>query len=120
MKAWTYILALWSTTAAFLLPFIAAAAACNPDTQFCGFSRFSNLKDFIISSLKVVVTISLPVIVFFIVLSGLYFVMARGNPEQLKKAKMNFVYVIAGTALILGAWVLATILGATFLQIVGG
>lgn len=119
MKIWKYGAWLSLTMTAYILP-LAAAAACNPNTQFCGFSRYDNIKDFIVSALKVFVTLSLPVIVFFIVLSGLYFVMARGNPEQLKKAKMNFVYVIAGTALILGAWVLATLLGATFLQIAGG
>jgi hypothetical protein len=37
----------------------------------------------------------------------------------LTTAKKNFVYVIIGAALVLGAWVLSTLLGATVSQLIG-
>jgi hypothetical protein len=61
-----------------------------------------------------------PVITVFIVYAGFLFVSARGNTETIKKAKENFMYVILGAALILGAWVLATLIGGTVSQLLGG
>ena len=48
--------------------------------------------------------IALPFIVVFFIWSGLSFILARGNPEGIKKAKNMFLYTIIGTLLILGAW----------------
>ena len=44
----------------------------------------------------------------------------RGNEAQLDKAKKNFFYVIIGAILILGAWVLATLIASTATQVLGG
>jgi len=46
-------------------------------------------------------------------------VLARGNSSKLDEAKKNFVYVIIGALLILGAWVIATLIGGTVTQLVG-
>lgn len=87
---------------------------CNPLN-----SNFSTIPAFIAGALKVLVIVALPIITLFIVISGFMFVMARGNPGALEKAKMNFVYVIIGALLILGAWVIATLIGGTVTQLVG-
>ena len=79
----------------------------------------NNIQDFIAAFLKAVVEISLPILTLFIVYAGFLFVTARGNPEKLNKAKMNFLYVIIGAILILGAWVLATLISATATQVLG-
>lgn len=79
-----------------------------------------SLQDFIAAFLKAVVEISLPILTLFIVYAGFKFVFARGNPGELEKAKMNFLWVILGAILILGAWVLATLISSTATQVLGG
>lgn len=59
------------------------------------------------------VKIAIPILVLFMVYSGFKFVEAQGNEEKLKKAKQNFLYVIIGAVLILGAWTIATALRGT-------
>lgn len=59
------------------------------------------------------VKIALPILVLFIIYSGFKFVEARGNEKKLADAKQNFLYVIIGGALILGAWVIATAIRGT-------
>ncbi len=51
--------------------------------------------------------IGIPIAAIFIIYSGLLFVTARGSEEQLKKAKTNFMWAMIGTAILLGAWVIA-------------
>jgi len=80
---------------------------------------FSTIPAFIAGALKVLVIVALPIITLFIVISGFMFVLARGNSSKLEEAKKNFVYVIIGALLILGAWVIATLIGGTVTQLVG-
>ena len=87
---------------------------CNPLN-----SNFSTIPAFIAGALKVLVMVALPIITLFLVISGFMFVLARGNSSKLEEAKKNFVYVIIGALLILGAWVIATLIGGTVTQLVG-
>src|ERR1700722_18323109 len=70
---------------------------------------FPNITAFVSGALQIIVLIALPVIGFFIVLAGFNFIMAQGNPGKIETAKKNFMYVIIGAGLVLGAWVLATL-----------
>jgi len=81
--------------------------------------RFNDIQSFVAGALKALVVVSLPIITLFIVISGFMFVAALGKPDKLSKAKENFVYVMIGALLILGAWVLATLIGGTVSQVVG-
>ncbi len=63
--------------------------------------------------LNVVTQILFPVAVLFIVYSGFLFVMARGNSDKLGEAKSNFLWVVIGVALLLGAFALATLIKGT-------
>lgn len=65
------------------------------------------------------VEVGLPVVALFLLIAGYQFVSAGGNSEQLGKAKENFKWVIIGAVLILGAWVIATMIGNTVTQIIG-
>lgn len=76
------------------------------------------VSDFVALVLKVMVMIALPIITLFIVYSGFLFVSAQGNQEKLGDAKRNLLYVLIGSILILGAWVIATLIGGTVSQIV--
>lgn len=81
--------------------------------------RFSSLEKFIEGVLQAVVMIALPVIVAFIVYAGFKYIFARGNVSKIGEAHKNFTYVVIGTILILGAWVLATLIGGTVTQLLG-
>ncbi|MDO8482124.1 MAG: hypothetical protein Q7S75_03520 [bacterium] len=80
---------------------------------------FSTIPDFIAGVLKVVVIIALPIIALFIVVAGFRFIFAQGKEGALTEAKKNFMYVVIGALLIMGAWVLATLIAGTVTQLVG-
>ena len=61
----------------------------------------------------VIFKIGVPIAALFIIYSGLMFVTARGSEEQLKKAKMTFMWTIVGTAVLLGAKVIAMVIKET-------
>lgn len=82
-------------------------------------SNFSSVPAFIAGALKALALIALPIITLFLVISGFLFVTAQGNQQKLETAKKNFFYVIIGALLILGAWILATLIAGTVNQIVG-
>lgn len=63
--------------------------------------------------LDIALAVGIPVAVFFLVWAGFMFIFARGNEEKLRTAKRNFMYVILGIVLFLGAWTFATIVAAT-------
>lgn len=83
-------------------------------------SNFSTIPAFIAATLKILVMVALPIISLFIVYSGFLFLTAQGNEGKLSKAKENFVYVVLGALIILGAWAIATLLSGTVNQLTGG
>ncbi len=109
---------------AFLLVGLAAIAQaqaqnCTAGT-LCNYLNpaFSTIPGFISGALKVLVIVALPIITLFFVYSGFLFIKAQGNDGELTTAKKNFVYVVLGSLLILGAWVIATLIGGTVSQLV--
>ena len=78
---------------------------------------FNSIGEFVAAALQALVLIALPIVGFFILLSGFMFISARGNKEQLATAKKNFMWVIAGAILILGAWALAQLIEGTVAQL---
>ena len=115
---WNFI-AIFSSFLVLFLASVADAADCGAGLCNPLNSNFSTIPAFIAGALKVLVIVALPIIALFIVVSGFMFVFARGNESALTKAKENFVYVIIGALLILGAWVIATLIGGTVTQLVG-
>ena len=83
-------------------------------------SDFDSIPKFIAGALRLVVVVGLPIISLLIVYAGFLFLLARGNPEQLNAAKRNLLYVIIGSILLLGAWVIATLIGGTVSQLTNG
>jgi hypothetical protein len=73
----------------------------------------SSLSDFVAVVLGIILKIAIPVVSAFIIWSGLMFVLARGNAEKLEKAKARFLYTLIGTGILLGAWMIATVIKAT-------
>jgi len=73
----------------------------------------SSFYGLILKIADIVFLIGVPIAVIFIIYSGLLFVTARGNEEKLKTAKRTFWWAILGTAILLGAKVLALAIEAT-------
>lgn len=110
---------LCTTSVSAVLLFAATVAHAQGGLQNPLNSNFSTIPAFIAGALKVLVMVALPIITLFLVVAGFMFVFARGNSSKLEEAKKNFVYVIIGALLILGAWVIATLIGGTVTQLVG-
>jgi hypothetical protein len=62
---------------------------------------------------NVILTLGTPIAVLFLVYAGFRFIVARGNPGELQKARTNLVHVILGIAIFLGAWILGQIIAST-------
>jgi hypothetical protein len=74
---------------------------------------FESLCGFLKAVFNAAVTIGIPIAVLFIVWAGFLFVLARGRPDALQRAKTNAMYVVIGLAVFLGAWFLSQIIAAT-------
>lgn len=78
----------------------------------------SNLPAFVQSLLGIIIKAGIPIIVLAIVYTGFRFVEARGNPNKLQEARTLLLWTIIGTAIVLGAWTIATILTNTINAII--
>ncbi len=114
-----YLIRYYAVAATFL---IGSARAFADETGKIGNPldpSISTIPKLVGAAMKVLVMVSLPIIALFIVYSGFLFILARGNESKLTEAKNNFLYVIIGTILILGAWVFANMLAGTIGQLTG-
>ena len=75
--------------------------------------KHDKIEDFLYALLGFVIQIGYIVAVFFIILSGFYFVMAQGNDTKLEKAKEMLLWTVIGTAILIGAQVIATVIKTT-------
>ena len=85
----------------------------NGEFVLCNPLGVKNFCDLVKSLLNIVLAIGVPIAVLFLVWSGFRFILARGNPTELALARKNFMFVIVGIAIFLGAWTLATVISAT-------
>lgn len=67
--------------------------------------------------LKAAIAIGIPIAVLFIVWAGFKFILARGSPGELSEARSNFINVIIGIAIFLGASLIAQVIIATLHQL---
>ena len=107
------------TATAFLMLLAVLPAYAADGIQSPLKPEVSSIPGFIEAALKALVMIALPILTLFIVYSGFKFISAQGNSSKLEEAKKNFLYVIIGALLILGAWVVATLVGGTINQLTG-
>ena len=63
----------------------------------------SSVGDVVCSIAILLAKVGVPIAVVFLLWAGLLFVTARGNEEQLKKAKNAFFWTVVGVALLVGA-----------------
>lgn len=79
--------------------------------------KFNSISGFISALLSAVIAIGIPIAVLFVVYAGFKFVMAQGNPEELKSARSNLVWTLVGIGIFLGASLLAEIIRQTLVSI---
>ena len=79
---------------------------CNPLKT----DSFTSLME---SISQLAVQIGIPIAALFIIYSGLKLVMARGNEEDIKKAKTGLTWAIIGSGILIGAWTIMKILQST-------
>lgn len=109
MNKITYFFSLFA-----LVPQITFAAIEKLDNPTPG---ITTLYDFVKEILTIIVKIGIPIATIFIIWSGFLFLTAQGDEAQLKKAKHSFVWACVGTAVLLGAWLLATAIKGTVDQL---
>ena len=63
---------------------------------------------FVTAITDIIIQIGIPLAAVFIIWSGFLFVTARGDEKKLTAAKTTLVWTLIGTAIIVGAKVLAT------------
>ena len=83
-------------------------------------NKVNNLPAFIYMILGIVFQIGVVVAVLFLMYVGFMFVTARGDTAKLETARTAFLYTVIGIALLLGAELIASIIGSTVNQVSTG
>jgi hypothetical protein len=83
-------------------------------------TSFRSICGLIKALLNAVLTLGVPIAVFFLIWAGFKFVVARGSPDGIKKARTNIVNVFIGIAIFLGAWFLGQVIANTLNSVTGG
>ncbi len=95
----------------FLPIFFTSAQLKNPVAA-------DSIEQLLVKIIDAAIVILMPFVVLAIIYSGFMFLIARGNKEALSKAKTNFVWVVIGVAVLLGAKIISAMLQSTVGQIV--
>lgn len=97
-----------------LFAFAACQTTTNPGStlsvQLQNPLKVCSIQDLLVDIINIVMVLMIPIIVFYIIYSGLKYVMARGNASQVEEASQSLFYAILGGVLVLGAFALANII----------
>jgi hypothetical protein len=77
----------------------------------------NTFQELVEALLEIVVAIGTPIAILAIIYSGFLFVKARGNSEELVKAKTALMWTIVGVVVLLGARLLATVISETITEL---
>ena len=73
----------------------------------------NNLEEFFATLLEFIVRLGTLVVIVMIVVVGFMFVNARGNPEEIKKAREALLWTLVGGVILIGASIIAEAIKAT-------
>ena len=79
----------------------------QPGDHLCNPTTGRTLENILNRLVDILFTYGMPFVIIFMVISGFMFVTARGNEEQLNKAKVVLFWTIIGAAVIIGARLIA-------------
>jgi hypothetical protein len=99
---------------------LAAGSPIIPDPLASQGGGSGDLKTIFTNILSVAQTIMIMITVLYLIYAGFMFVIAKGDPEKIKKARSALLWGMIGAALILCAEVLAYGLGDTVTQVFKG
>lgn len=85
------------------------------DNPFKGGSDLTNILNTFLE--KIIMPIAAVCIVLAIIYSGFKFVMAQGDPGEIKKAREGLMYVLIGAAILLGATGISLAIKGTLSQL---
>lgn len=94
-----------------------AYVSAQLELQFKSPIQSKSVSDVMLAFFKVLIELGAVVVTLAIVYAGFMFVAAKGNPEQLSKAKTTLYWTIIGSLVLLGAQVIATIITNTIKQL---
>ncbi|MDO8523218.1 MAG: hypothetical protein Q7S12_02970 [bacterium] len=69
---------------------------------------FDSFGQVVLAIANILIKIGVPLAAIFLIYAGFLFVSSRGDEQQLKSAKDIFWYTIIGTAIIVGAYAIAS------------
>jgi len=75
--------------------------------------RATNLRELLLNVAQILIEFGIPIAAIFIIYSGVMFVTARGNEQQIERAKKNIWWTIVGTAILVGVWVILRLIIGT-------
>jgi hypothetical protein len=98
---------------------VSPSTNCDPNTQLCNplLSKYDTLCKVLTGILDLITQVGAIIAVILIIWSGFQFIVAQGNPAKLTAAKKSFMTTILGTAVLLGASVIAEIVVKTIFEI---
>lgn len=85
----------------------------NSNTQILNPLGSSDITQFFLKIMQILILFAVPIIVFFIILSGFKYVMARGNAAQIETATRSLTWAVIGGVLILGAEIILQVIQGT-------
>lgn len=91
------------------VPFVVGAQTLTSPLK----PAYQTVPNFLLALVDMIMLVGVPTIVIFIIYSGYLFVTAHGNESKLSSAKSTLLWVVMGSAVLLGSKVLATILQGT-------
>lgn len=68
----------------------------------------NSFADVVLKFAQLLISIGIPLATIFIIWTGFKFVSARGDPNGIKEAKTMLWWTLVGTAIIVGAYAIAT------------
>lgn len=96
-----------ATVSVFAFVTDAQTIGCNPAVEICNPIQSNTFADLMAKIADIAAKIGLPLVVVFIIYAGFLFVSARGDEEQLKKAKTTFFWAVIGALLVVGAFAIS-------------
>lgn len=99
------------------MPLFFAFAQGKLEIEFKSPIKIQSISAVMLSFFKVLIELGAVAVTLAIVYAGLLFVAAKGNPEQLNKAKTTLFWTIIGSLVLLGSQVIATIITNTVKQL---
>lgn len=89
-------------------PSVGGSSSCtNGQGGLCNPLKVDTLQALLVDILGFIIQIGTVIIVLMLVLTGFKFVLARGNPTELSKAKEMLVWTLIGALIILGSKAIA-------------